>query len=1252
MASIFTDRINPGLQNGMDDILNQQTLELKTVHNQSIFVGRQSELQTLLDLGETVMAGLGRVAVVVGEPGIGKSRLIQQWKEIFNNTHPNNFPLWINAKTTTFDEDLAFNLLKVLFRAIIHSLTPDKPKIDFSYILKFIVEKHHLLTDMQGSVLALLLDNPFEDEKENFIQQPSAQDLQNQYKNTLKVLLSNLAKKQPLIIVLEDLQWADRSSINLLAEVIPLIRSLPILLCLVSRDERKSNGWQLVSASRNLIGQQCIEINLEKLEDDESLSLIRQLTEFHNIFTDTVKVILEKSEGNPFFIEELVRMVLGNVTTQENSLAQPEKRSFDLAQIPDSLQALIAARLDRLEPDAVLTLQVASVIGRSFSLKLLDAILQEQPLKLQAHDQLTKLEAVDLIQVEQVKPELIYQFKHALLHHAVYTNMDEKEKIQWHHRVGTKLEEVYHDQIEKVASQLAHHFIQAKHPKKAIEYLHMTGKIALDAYASIEAETYLTQAIQMANEKPIIAQLYQELGLALANQSRHPEAIQAWEKALPLHQELGNSDQLARIYAHMARSIWEGLSEENRRRSLNICLEGLKAVKGAPESTEIAFLIHETGRAYAFIQKHEEAQCYAEKALAMAERLNAYQAQVEALTTLAILPSIDFDQSVKFLKQAIKISENHHLYSSGARAYNNLSAINQSLINFRKAREYALKATALSEKSSFSINTIMVKQGAIACSIWLGELDDIEESFAEMQHILEDYPNLFDRHNLNQLFLESGYYRIKAEFPKAAEKLTSLIEESRAAEDYARVLEGIRALVDLSIDQYLLEGEKPINIDIKDSIKVLEKALELGQDIPYQTIAAVYCLFSTLYTIQGNDEKAEKALEKAELKYDQIASFKQNLWQLSKYNIQPSLTTLHRPARDYITLTKARLEMAKGNHNQAIAHYLEVIEKFNQQEAIWWEARTKLELGSAYLESNDPEAIEAAQTAFREARITFSELQIEYYVNLAIEKLRQVRNVSHAQVLAHKKLTHELAEAGRIQHSLLPTKSPLISNFQISGVLLPAREMSGDFYDYYQLGENRLGIVIADVADKGAGAALYMAMSRSLLRTYVVEAQLPPQQALAEVNRRLLSDTPNGLFLTVFLGVLNPITGKLTYVNAGHNPPYLVKENRGQPFITPLERTGFLVGIFPESTWETRQIEIDPGDNLILYTDGITEAQNASGDYYDQGEFISSLKSNYQLEAEPYRNAILEDVLSFTGDAPRLDDITLVILRRDLEKIS
>jgi serine phosphatase RsbU (regulator of sigma subunit)/predicted ATPase len=1221
-----------------------QYAELGHLHTKTPYIGRQYELTALINLAETVMAGLGRVAVVFGEPGIGKSRLINQWKEILHSKHADNFPRWIEVQTATFDQNPTYNLLKTLFRSIIDSLNPDHPITGQSALFTHITEKYALLTEAQVRYLVHFLDDSQITGEEKFVERQSLQEIQDRLNTTLKAILMKITKDQPLIIIIEDLQLADQSSISLLTNILPLIPNLPVLLCLISRKEQNSNGWQLISAARNLMDHRCIDINLSKFSNEESRSLVRQYDSVIGSSDHITQIILDKADGNPLFLDELMRMIIRNVKTQHKNQEWLEKELIDKNLIPNSLQALLETQINRLNPDTQLTLRIASVIGRSFSFKLIEAILKEYSQALQPLELLNTLEVADMIQVEKVQPELVYSFRHVLFHQAVYMSIDEQEIVKLHNLVGTKLEEIYHDQTDKAASQLAHHFTLANHPKKALEYLHMAGKIALDAYASIEAESYLTQALQMASEKPIIAQLYQELGLALANQSRHSEAIQAWQKALTLHQELGNSDQLARIYAYMARSIWEGLSEENRRRSLNICLEGLKAVEGAPESAEIAFLIHETGRAYAFIQKHDEAQCYAEKALAMAERLNAYQVQVEALATLAILPSIDFDQSVKFLKQAIKISENHHLYSSGARAYNNLSAINQSLINFRKARDYALKATALSEKSSFSINTIMVKQGAIACSIWLGELDDIEESFAEMQHFLEVNPNQFDRHHLNQLFLESGYYRIKAEFPKAAEKLTSLIEESRAAEDYARVLEGIRALVDLSIDQYFLEGEKPTNFDIKDSIKDLEKALELGQDIPYQTIAAVYCLFSTLYTIQGNDEKAEKALENAELKYDQIASFKQNLWQLSKYNIQPSLTTLHRPARDYITLTKARLEMAKGNHNQAIALYKECIKKFNQQESIWWEARTKLELGSAYLQCNDPEDIELAQIAFREARITFSNLDIKYYSDLAIERLREVRNQSRAQIIAHKKLTLELTEAGTIQHSLIPSDLPRDDNFQLSGMLLSAKEMSGDFYDYYQLNENQLGIVIADVADKGAGAALYMAMSRSLLRTYAAEAHLPPEQVLSEVNRRLLTDTPNGIFLTLFYGILNLKSGQFSYVNAGHNPPYLIKEKQDQLSIISLDKTGPLAGIFPDSVWQTEEIYIQAGDKLVLYTDGIIEAQNNNGDYYGNFQFINSLKSNYGLEAELFQNAILQNVLNFTTDAPRLDDITLVVL--------
>jgi serine phosphatase RsbU (regulator of sigma subunit)/predicted ATPase len=1235
----------------MEHKSKRQSFDLKSFSTQTTFVGRYEELNTLIELGETVLAGLGRVAVVLGEPGIGKSRLISKWKEVVISNHKPDFLYWIEAHTSTFDKELAYNLLKIMLRAIIKSLTSEQSRIDQSLINTILVEKLGLLSDTQGHYLAHLLDDAFIEDGKNTIKQLSPHALQTHYKYSLKALLEYLAQNRPLIVIIEDLQWADQSSINLLVEVIPLIRNFPILFCLISRDERKSNGWRLISAARDLTDHHCIEINLEKLKEDESLALIRHLTELKEVSAEITQVIFEKSEGNPFFIEELARMIIKDDMIQQTNQGWKARGTIEFDQIPDSLQTLLATLLERLDPDARLTLRIASVIGRSYPYKLIEAILQDNHYLLQPLDQISKLEIADLVQVEQVKPELVYQFRHVLLHHAIYTSLDEAEKIKLHHLVGTKLESLYPNQTEKIASQLAHHFTLGHHPEKALMYLRMAGQIALDAYASIEAEAYLTQAIKIAKEKPVLAQLFDYLGLSLANQSRHPEAVQAWEKALVLYQEIGNTDQLAQIYARMARSTWGGLTAEDRRKSLAICLEGLQAVEGATESADLAYLIHETGRAYAFNLRHAEAKIYAEKALAMAEHLHAYEVQVEALSTIGILPTTGIDESIKVLNQAIKISEQHHLYGSGARAYNNLSAINQSLVNFRSARDYSQKSAALSEKSSLSINTIMVNQGIIACSLWLGEFDGIEKSISEMRHTLDEYPNPFERNKLNLLFVESSYHRIKADFEKAAELLTTLVELSRKAEDYARVLEGTRALVDISIDQYLLGEEKPANSDIVGVINELKSVLELGQDIPYQTIAAVYCLISTLYAIQGDIFESEKALNYAQRKYDQIESFIQNLWQLTKYNIQNTLTSLQRPNREYITLTKARLEMARQNYDQAIAHYKDCVIKFNQQEAKWWEARTKLELGSAYLYCKDPEDIELAQAAFREARITFSELKIEYFTNLSIEKLRQVRNISRAQVLAHKKLTLELAEAGRIQHSLIPTESPTCDNFQVSGVLLSAREMSGDFYDYYDLHENQLGIVIADVADKGAGAALYMAMSRSLLRTYAVEAQLSPEQVLAEVNRRLLNDTPNGIFLTAFLGILDYQSGQLTYVNAGHNPPYLINKNRGQITITPLEKTGTLVGIFPESVWRTGKITIQTGDTLVLYTDGITEAQNNSGDYFGQGQFINSLKSNLGLEAEQYRNAILENVLSFTSDAPRLDDITIVILKKEEKQL-
>jgi sigma-B regulation protein RsbU (phosphoserine phosphatase) len=209
---------------------------------------------------------------------------------------------------------------------------------------------------------------------------------------------------------------------------------------------------------------------------------------------------------------------------------------------------------------------------------------------------------------------------------------------------------------------------------------------------------------------------------------------------------------------------------------------------------------------------------------------------------------------------------------------------------------------------------------------------------------------------------------------------------------------------------------------------------------------------------------------------------------------------------------------------------------------------------------------------------------------------------------------------------------------------LPARETSGDFYDFILLDNGKLGIVIADVGDKGAGAALYMAMSRTLIRTYAGENQLPPDEVIHHVNRRILSDTQRGIFLTVFFGILDPDKNTLTYVNAGHNPPFNLKPKDQKIKISSLEKTGPLVGIFPENKWESKTLKLEQNEILVLYTDGITEAQNKAGEFYDTKRFKDYLVDTHEDHAEKLRNGILENVRSFTGDAPRLDDITLVVI--------
>lgn len=252
------------------------------------------------------------------------------------------------------------------------------------------------------------------------------------------------------------------------------------------------------------------------------------------------------------------------------------------------------------------------------------------------------------------------------------------------------------------------------------------------------------------------------------------------------------------------------------------------------------------------------------------------------------------------------------------------------------------------------------------------------------------------------------------------------------------------------------------------------------------------------------------------------------------------------------------------------------------------------------------------------------------------------RYQAHEEALRNERMTSELEIAGRIQANFLPEDLPNLAGYQIAASLTPARQTSGDYYDFIPLPGGSLGVLVADVADKGAGAALFMALSRTLIRSYALEYPDEPEKVVQMANQRILADTQSALFVTGFYAVINPETHQMTYVNAGHNPPYLI--NNDKPI--PLTRTGIPLGIFEDAVWENRTISLHPGGSLTVFTDGITEAQNNQDEEYSEERLLEVLMEYRQSHADEMLATVLRSVNQFAGEAPQTDDLTIIVVKR------
>ena len=240
-------------------------------------------------------------------------------------------------------------------------------------------------------------------------------------------------------------------------------------------------------------------------------------------------------------------------------------------------------------------------------------------------------------------------------------------------------------------------------------------------------------------------------------------------------------------------------------------------------------------------------------------------------------------------------------------------------------------------------------------------------------------------------------------------------------------------------------------------------------------------------------------------------------------------------------------------------------------------------------------------------------------------------------------LQNELDVASKIQQSILPTEFPEGDDFDVFGHMEAARNVGGDFFDVLRLEQGRIGLAIADVSDKGVPAALFMMSTRTLLKGTAIGG-LNPGAVLREVNDQLCEDNDAEMFVTVLYAVYDPETRELTYSNGGHDSPLIIHAD-GSSTLLPLTR-GIALGVMPGLTYNQQTYKLQPGDTVILYTDGVTEAMNADGEQYGLDDLREMFAGEPPGSSEGATGSVFDAVHRFAQDTPQSDDITCLVMRR------
>ena len=581
----------------------------------SPLVGREWEFKVMRKALGATKLGRSALILVYGDPGVGKSRLLDEVR-----SGESEGSTWLEGRCYASTQSLSYGPILDLLRR--HIGIADKEQVEEQRSALH----HHVATNFSGdpqvySVLAQLLALPMAETEAELLKAINRESFRTHFFAIVERELISLAEQQPVVVMIEDLHWADASSVDLLAFVLPLLKRSRLTFILSSRSRQSPTAlWKRLGSVLDDCQDQLVEIPLQSLSMDESRSLMEGLLGGGYLPEDLTAEILDKSEGNPFFLEEVLRSLIesGGLAFDKGKWALTAP--VGILRVPDNLQGVLLSRLDRLSEELKQLAQKAAVIGRVFHYRILERIANANN---SLHEQLASLELSGLIHERCRLPELEFIFKHALTQEVAYQTLLTPTRRALHRKVGEALELIFQDRVEELVGVLAYHYFSAESWQKALDYSIRSGDAAFRVCAYAEARGHYRRALECLKH--------------LDDDPKH----------------LG---QKVEISVHL---VGASLQAEKPEKNLVLLFEAEKIAQLLNDQVEVARVQLWIGRAYYYGGKLKEAGEYYRKVLLLAPQLEDPElaSLPNAVLGRVLFMQGYFRESLQLLNEAIPLLE-------------------------------------------------------------------------------------------------------------------------------------------------------------------------------------------------------------------------------------------------------------------------------------------------------------------------------------------------------------------------------------------------------------------------------------------------------------------------------------------------------------------------------------------------------------------------------------------------------------------